>query len=506
AGLLRPAEDRGPAGIPRRAGRQARRRGGRPSERRGRQRRRRGARRQPAHRADHSRLAPGRRGTEHADAGRHRAGPPGARRPEPADRRPAPQSAARPAVQPSAEPAAEHGLRGPAAATGGHRPAPAATQFGVRPPPATARPPRDRQEGRIPVNPALRRSGVIALILLGALLLRITWVQFFDHAEYDQANGRTILAEYETPRGLILAGDVVIAQSLESDPGSTYDYYRDYPEGDYFGNITGFKSIQRGASAMESAQNDVLNGSSSLFFLDELGNTLTGKETLGGNVSLTLDAELQKAAYEALDATGSHGGAVVLEPQTGRILAQASYPGWNPTSVSSNDPATANAAWAELIDAPSNPGSDRTRSEWYPPGSTFKTIVAAAFIEGGHGDADTMVPAGNGYTAPDTDHEITNSSDQCPQSEMTLKEAFKLSCNTTFARLCVETLSEEDILETAAAFGFEEEFTTPLDSLASTTGEISEKAFRAQACIGQQEVRETVLQNAVIAAAVANGG
>jgi len=356
------------------------------------------------------------------------------------------------------------------------------------------------------VNPALRRSGVIALILLGALLLRITWVQFFDHAEYDQANGRTILAEYETPRGLILAGDVVIAQSLESDPGSTYDYYRDYPEGDYFGNITGFKSIQRGASAMESAQNDVLNGSSSLFFLDELGNTLTGKETLGGNVSLTLDAELQKAAYEALDATGSHGGAVVLEPQTGRILAQASYPGWNPTSVSSNDPDTANAAWAELIDDPSNPGSDRTRSEWYPPGSTFKTIVAAAFIEGGHGDADTMVPAGNGYTAPDTDHEITNSSDQCPQSEMTLKEAFKLSCNTTFARLCVETLSEEDILETAAAFGFEEEFTTPLDSLASTTGEISEKAFRAQACIGQQEVRETVLQNAVIAAAVANGG
>ncbi len=355
------------------------------------------------------------------------------------------------------------------------------------------------------MNPALRRSGVIALILLGALLLRVTWVQFFNHAEYDQANGRTILAEYETPRGLILAGDLVIAQSLESDPGSTYEYYRDYPEGDYFGNITGFKSIQRGASAMESAQNDVLNGNSSLFFLDELGNTLTGKETLGGNVVLTLDGELQKAAYEALAATGAHGGVVVLDPQTGRILAQASYPGWNPTSVSSNDPDTANAAWEALIENPANPGSDRTRSEWYPPGSTFKTVVASAFLEQGH-DADTIVPAGNSYTAPNTDHEIRNASDQCPQQEMTLREAFALSCNTTFARLCVEELSEDDILEAAAAYGFEETFNTPLETIASSTGGISEDAFRAQACIGQQEVRETVLQNAMIAAAIANDG
>ncbi|HEU5127475.1 MAG TPA: penicillin-binding transpeptidase domain-containing protein [Glycomyces sp.] len=357
------------------------------------------------------------------------------------------------------------------------------------------------------MNPALRRTGVVALILLGALLVQVTWVQFIGDERYgDYDDARTLFVEYEVPRGTILAGDVVIAQSLESAEDSAYDYYRDYPEGDYFGNITGFKSPTRGSSAMEAAQNEVLNGTSSLFFLDEIGATLTGEERLGGNVVLTLDAELQKAAYEALAATGSHGGAVVLDPQTGRVLAQASYPGWNPTAVSANNYESSTEAWESLIEDPANPGSDRTRSEWYPPGSTFKTIVAAAFIEGGHGDADTMVPAGNGYTAPDTDHEITNSSDQCPQSEMTLKEAFKLSCNTTFARLCVETLSEEDILETAAAFGFGEEFSTPLDSLASTTGDISAQAFRAQACIGQQEVRETVLQNAVIAAAVANGG
>ncbi|GAB3228725.1 penicillin-binding protein 2 [Glycomyces halotolerans] len=357
------------------------------------------------------------------------------------------------------------------------------------------------------MNPALRRTGVVALALVGVLLLQVTWVQFFGHADYEpHTAGRTQYEEYEVPRGSILAGDVVIAQSLESPPDSAYDYYRDYPEGNYFGNITGFKSLYRGASAMEAEQNEVLNGSSDLFFLDELGSTLTGEEQLGGDVVLTIDADLQKAAYDAIADTGSHGGAVVTDPRTGQILAEASYPGWNPTEVASNDYDTAQAAWEDLIGHPDDPGEDRTRAHWYPPGSTFKTVVASAFIEGGHGDADTMVPAGNSYTAPDTDHEIRNSSDQCPSEEMTLKEAFAKSCNTTFARLCVETLSSGDIEAMAEAYGFGEAYQTPLDTHHSQTGDISADAFRAQACIGQQEVRETVVQNAVIAATIANGG
>ncbi|WP_199038631.1 penicillin-binding transpeptidase domain-containing protein [Glycomyces salinus] len=355
------------------------------------------------------------------------------------------------------------------------------------------------------MNPALRRAGMVALILLGALLAQVTWVQFFNHAEYDAVNNRTLFEEYEVPRGQILAGDTVIAQSLETPEGAAYDYYRDYPEGDYFGNITGFKSMFRGASAIEEYENDVLNGSSSLFLLDEIGSTFTGEEQIGGNVVLTLDADLQRTAYDAIAETGVIGGAVVIDPRTGRILAEASYPGWNPTDIASNDPDVANAAWAELLETEGNPGEDKTRSNFYPPGSTFKTIVASAYIENG-GSADDMVPAGNGYTAPDTEHEITNSSDQCPQEELTLREAFKRSCNTTFARMCVEELSEDDITETAAAYGFGEAWETPLDTEPSKTGDISEDAFRAQACIGQQEARETVLQNAIIAAAIANGG
>lgn len=353
------------------------------------------------------------------------------------------------------------------------------------------------------MNPALRRMGVIALILLLALMAQSTWVSFFHHDDYEGLiNARSLNAEYEVPRGQILAGGTVIAESIPTDGGS-YGYQRNYPEGDYFGNITGFKSINYGASNLEAEENSLLNGTSSLLAFDDFWATLLKENKPGGNVVTTLDPELQKTAYDAIADADVKGGAVVIDPKTGRILAQASYPGWNPTEVSSNNGETAEDAKIALDE--SGDMLDLTRQEFFPPGSTFKTIVSAAYIENG-GKADDMVPAGNGYTAPDTDHEITNSSDQCPNEEYTLEEAFAMSCNTTFAKLCVEELTTEQITEMTEAFGFGEGFETPLETVASKTGDISEDAFRAQACIGQQEVRETVLQNALIAATIANGG
>ncbi|HEY1093311.1 MAG TPA: penicillin-binding transpeptidase domain-containing protein [Glycomyces sp.] len=353
------------------------------------------------------------------------------------------------------------------------------------------------------MNPALRRMGVIALILLCALMVQSTWVTFFHHDDYDGLlNARSVVAEYEIPRGQILAGDTVIAQSVPTD-GGTYGYKRDYPEGDYFGNITGFKSINYGASNLEATENSLLNGTSSLLAFDDFWATLLKENKPGGNVVTTIDPDLQKAAYDAIADTGVKGGAVVIDPKTGRILAQASYPGWNPTEVSSNNGETAEAAKIALDE--SGDMLDLTRQEFFPPGSTFKTLVSAAYIENG-GKASDMVEAGNGYTAPNTNHEIRNSSNQCPNEEYTLEEAFALSCNTTFSRMCVEDLSVEQITEITEAFGFGEEYETPLPTVGSRTGDLSEDAFRAQACIGQQEVRETVLQNAVIAATIANGG
>ena len=135
------------------------------------------------------------------------------------------------------------------------------------------------------MNPALRRMGIIALLLLGALIVQATWVTFFHHDDYDGlANARTLMAEYEVPRGQILAGDTVIAESIPADPDSAYGYQRNYPEGDYFGNITGFKSINYGASNLEAYENSLLNGTSSLLAFDDFWATLLKENKPGGNV------------------------------------------------------------------------------------------------------------------------------------------------------------------------------------------------------------------------------
>lgn len=359
------------------------------------------------------------------------------------------------------------------------------------------------------MNVTVRRMAVVSIILFLLLFAQVTRVQFFNqdfYASHD-LNQRVSFNEYAIERGKILAGDTVIAQSNETG-AETYAYEREYPEGAIFSNIHGYKSHIYGQTSLEALENGVLNGDDSVFFFRQIADEFSGFERPGGNILTTLDPELQVEAFEALSNSGSEGGVVALDPTTGDVLAQASYPNWDFNDIVSNNKDTSDSAWADLmaLEEEANPSLDRSRSDFFAPGSTFKTVVAAAMVRELGYTADTMVPAGNSYEPPSTDHEITNSSDQCPQQEMTLAQAFALSCNTTFAQVCVEDLSEDDLLSVARDFGFGEEFASPLTTAASSVGDVSDPAFRAQSCFGQQDVRTTVMQNAMISAAVANDG
>lgn len=108
----------------------------------------------------------------------------------------------------------------------------------------------------------------------------------------------------------------------------------------------------------------------------------------GRGLVLTLDANLQKAAEEALTAQvaasrtmgepAKGGSVVVLDVKTGGILAMASNPPFNPNlfagGISSN-------AWSELIANPNHPLNNRAIQNAYPPGSVFKIVTAAAALE-----------------------------------------------------------------------------------------------------------------------------
>ncbi len=106
----------------------------------------------------------------------------------------------------------------------------------------------------------------------------------------------------------------------------------------------------------------------------------------GSNVVLTIDAQLQKAAWEAF--AGLAGAAVAMDPRDGSILAMVSAPSFDPNLFNSG---IARDEWEKLQKNPLNPLSNRAISGQYPPGSTYKLIVAAAALEEGIITPDTKI-------------------------------------------------------------------------------------------------------------------
>ncbi|MCK9419900.1 MAG: penicillin-binding protein 2 [Nitrospirae bacterium] len=98
----------------------------------------------------------------------------------------------------------------------------------------------------------------------------------------------------------------------------------------------------------------------------------------GTDIYLTIDLDAQKAAEEGL---GSRAGAVVaMDPNTGEILALASHPAYDPNIF---PPGISPKDWVKLMNDPSHPMYNRAIQSVYPPGSTFKIIVALAGLDSG---------------------------------------------------------------------------------------------------------------------------
>jgi penicillin-binding protein 2 len=100
--------------------------------------------------------------------------------------------------------------------------------------------------------------------------------------------------------------------------------------------------------------------------------------TPGYNVVLTIDYGLQKVAWDAID--GKAGSVVVMDPRDGAVLAMASSPSFDPNlfygGISFDN-------WERLSNDPLYPMENRAISGQYPPGSTYKTIIAAAALQEG---------------------------------------------------------------------------------------------------------------------------
>ncbi|MEU6133435.1 penicillin-binding protein 2 [Nocardioides sp. NPDC047086] len=359
------------------------------------------------------------------------------------------------------------------------------------------------------MNRPIRTLSVGCLILFVALMLNLTYVQFFKASWYnDRADNRRVTEEaYSQQRGDILVGKKAIATSKPSD--DKYEWQRTYPGGKKYAPITGFMSYSYGQTGIERSQDSVLSGQDNKLFTNRLVDLVTNSEPAGGNVELTIDSKVQDAAYEGLTALGEdvQAATVAIEPKTGRILAMASTPTFNPDKLATHDFGSAKKSYDQLAKDDNEPLLNRSIQTALPPGSTFKLVTAAAAIENLGMDGDSKVYGGASLDLPGTDTDLPNlNGTSCGGEEITLTRALEVSCNTAFGSLGME-LSDEEMQDQAEAFGFGQDYLDDIGPLAvSQYPDNDGKAEQARAAIGQQSVIATPLQMAMVSAGIANGG
>ncbi|MFJ9351351.1 peptidoglycan D,D-transpeptidase FtsI family protein [Streptomyces sp. NPDC101237] len=352
------------------------------------------------------------------------------------------------------------------------------------------------------MNKTIRRASVFVLLLVLALLGRATWLQFYDGKALaeDTKNRRNAIQTYSQPLGnIVVAGSSITGSARTS--GSDLAYKRTYTAGELYAAVTGYASQAFAPTQLEGIYRDLLNGTDNR--LMSVMGTVTGERAAPGNVITTIDPDVQKAAYRTLG--DKKGGAVAIDPKTGRILAVVSTPSYEPDSLT--DANTAGSAWKSLLGDKDKPLTNRALRQPLPPGSTFKLVVAAAALEDGlYGNVDVKTDSPIPYTLPGTTTPLKNESTSAPCENAPIRVALQYSCNNVFGKMAVD-LGQDKVRAMAEKFGFDDEQQdVPVRAWASSYPKDMDKAQTALSGIGQFDVTATPLQMAMVSAAIANGG
>jgi peptidoglycan glycosyltransferase len=356
------------------------------------------------------------------------------------------------------------------------------------------------------MNGPTRRLAVVLFTGFGVLLLASSWFQVLGADRYraDPRNVRNTITLIEKERGLIVAGDGTVIARSDPVPDTPQTYARSYPEGPVFAHTVGYATFLVGNEGLEAAFADDLRSRQDLTISDLLA-ALFGRDLRPQNLQTTLQPALQRVAHDAL---GNQRGAVVaLDPRSGAVLAYVSRPTFDPNTLLGSDSVEIRQA---LLDDPGQPLLDRAGRALYPPGSTFKTVVAAAAIETGVAGPETLFDDVATFDLPGSDADISNADGRpCGTgSTVTLQAAFARSCNTVFADLAIQ-VGARPIDATASPFGFGSSIAFPWELAVSRfpADELADDdAALGQSGLGERDVRATPLVMAMVAAAVANEG
>jgi penicillin-binding protein A len=363
------------------------------------------------------------------------------------------------------------------------------------------------------VNVPIVRLYAFLLVLLALLVWKTSeWSVFDAKALQDNPlNHRPLIEAQTIPRGTIKTDDgATVAESSPQGGGHNPVYVRHYPTGSLFGNPVGYSFIQAGQTGIERSENDFLVGNKNEFssILDQIQNTTPR----GDNVTLTLDANAQRVATQALEQAQSTAGAngagsvVALDPRTGAVKVMASIPGFDPNAVQNT------ATLQHLQQESGSPIFNRATQSSYQPGSTMKVVTATAALDSGKFTPNSVLSGRSPQTiggAP-----LSNAGgEQFGDIDMTT--ALTFSVNTYFAQVG-EQLGTGTMYKYMDRFGFnaDPQLDYPGDQMLPSgvygpSGNLlgpTAPVDIGRVAIGQANLTVTPMQMAEVAATVANKG
>lgn len=291
-------------------------------------------------------------------------------------------------------------------------------------------------------------------------------------------------------RGQILSADgqVLARTDVDAEGNET----RVYPYGNVFSHVVGYAT--QGKSGLETEANFELL-TSHAFFLEQLRNQFQGQKNQGDNVITTLNATLQQTAYDALG--DRRGAVVVMEPDTGKILAMVSKPDFDPNTI--------DADWDYLVnDSSDSQLLNRATSGQYPPGSVFKIVDALAYYrKNGTLQNFSYLCQGSitvdGHTIPCYGGAVHGQED--------LYSAFANSCNCAFAQIGLD-LGGDLLEETSEDLLFNRSLPLSMSYRKNSfsLNDQSGSPLTMQTSIGQGNTLVSPMHMALITSAIANQG
>lgn len=312
--------------------------------------------------------------------------------------------------------------------------------------------------GSTSTNRGLRALRWLFIMLLFAVFaFHIYWAQYaaernekFQELSYKDLRVRRL--SESTLRGWVLDRSGRLDQPLAYyKRDSSGEIRREYPMDKALSHIFG---SDRGDPGLERALFGVQSGA-----LPEALDVVKGKTLeFKGNqdVRLTIDRSLQQAAVDQLK--GKHGAVVVLNPQTGELLALYSEPSYSLKDVEDE------TTWIRLeANERDKPLVSRALGAYYIPGSTFKTVTMTAAFIAGMQDTEFTCSSGGFLAAPGSNPILDDGGPGEVHGRIGIDTAFEVSCNQYFAQMGVK-LGTERLKQAAQLLGIGT-YDTPSEAL-----------------------------------------